>query len=56
MTRCLGLPDLRPEQLLARLRSQSAQLAGTEPLARAGRRKDLAATMLALGMAHEAQA
>ena len=56
MTRCLGLPDLRPEQLLARLRSQSAQLAGTEPLARAGWRKDLAATMLALGMAHEAQA
>ncbi len=56
MTRCLGLPDLRPERLLARLRSQSAQLAGTEPLARAARRKELAATMLALGMAHEAQA
>jgi hypothetical protein len=56
MTRCLGLPDLQPERLVARLRSQSALLAGTEPLARAARRRDLAATMLALGMAHEAQA
>ena len=56
VTRCLGLPDLQPERLLARLRSQSALLAGTEPLARAARRRDLAATMLALGMAHEAQA
>lgn len=56
MTRCLGLPDLRPEQLLTRLRSQSAQLAATEPLGRAALRRELAATMLALGMAHEAQA
>ena len=56
MTRCLGLPDLQPEQLLVRLRSQSAQLAAVEPLARSRRRRELAATMLALGMAHEAQA
>jgi hypothetical protein len=56
MTRCLGLPDLPTDQLLLRLRSQSAQLAATEPLARAARRRDLAATMLALGMGHEAQA
>ncbi|GAA0567357.1 hypothetical protein GCM10009416_01720 [Craurococcus roseus] len=56
MSRCLDLPDLRPEQLLERLRAQSALLAGTEPLARAGRRRDLAATMLALGLGHEAQA
>lgn len=56
MSRCLDLPDLRPDQLLERLRGQSALLAGTEPLARAGRRRDLAATMLALGLGHEAQA
>ncbi len=56
MTRCLGLPVLQPEQLMVRLRAQSARLAGTEPLARAALRRDHAATKLALGMAHEAQA
>lgn len=56
MIRCLGLPDLPPEQLLARLRAQSAQLAAAEPLARATQRRALAATMLALGLGHEAQA
>lgn len=56
MTRCLGLPDLPPERLLARARAQTALLAETAPLARGARRRELAATLLALGMAHEAQA
>jgi hypothetical protein len=56
LTRCLGLPDLPPDRLLARLRTQAADLAGTEPLGRAARRRELAATLLALGLAHEAQA
>ena len=56
MTRCLGLPDLPLGQLLVRLRSLGARIAAAEPLARAAPRREMAATMLALGLAHEAQA
>lgn len=56
MTRSFELPDQPAAQLLGRLRAQQMDIAGSAPLARGPARLAAAETLLALGLAQEAQA
>ncbi len=56
MTRSFELPAGSVAELANRLRGQRGGIAGAAPLARAPARREAAATLLALGLMHEAQA
>jgi hypothetical protein len=56
LSRILDLPSASSATLLERLRTASANIAGSGPLARSEARRHLAETFLALGMPQEAQA